>query len=42
MPFEPLHSEKGMVSVNTVSLDVFWWVLVDGNRVSSLSEVLKY
>ena len=38
MPFEPLLREKGMVSVNTVSLDVFWWVLIDGKRVSSLSK----
>ena len=40
--FEPLLHEKGMVSVNTVSLDEFWWVLVDRERVSSLSKVLKY
>ena len=42
MPFEPLLQEKGMISVNPVSLDVFWWVLVDGERMSSLGQVLKY
>ena len=42
MPFEPLLQDKGMVSVNTVSLDEFWWVLVDWKRVSCLSQVLKY
>ena len=42
MPFEPLLQEKGMISVNPVSLDVFWWVLVDGERMPSLGQVLKY